>query len=128
MNIARKIHLWLGIILSLILFVEAATGLILSEPRIIGIEKQGRAPHTINSPLENSSKQEVKKISPNNKPAEQGMNAFAIAKQLHQGKLGDLNAKWLIDLSAIGLIILIITGIYIAIPLLRASKQRYGRR
>lgn len=35
----RSLHLWLGLILTVFLLVEAVTGLILSEPTIIGINK-----------------------------------------------------------------------------------------
>jgi hypothetical protein len=55
------------------------------------------------------------------------LNVFKLAKGLHQGRLGEWNIKWLIDLAAIGMIILTLTGIYIAIPLLRARIDRRDR-
>lgn len=44
--------------------------------------------------------------------------------RLHEGKLGHLNIKWLIDMTAAGLIILTITGVYLSVPLLKTRRKK----
>jgi uncharacterized iron-regulated membrane protein len=39
---ARKIHLWVGLILSLVLLIEAVTGLILAETWITGQQRKAQ--------------------------------------------------------------------------------------
>lgn len=134
---ARKIHLWVGVILAIVILIEAVTGLILAEPWLIGEERgQGQQQRR------QLGKQQIgiQANAPDNTNAIQGeqraaagrttapSSAFGLAKGLHQGKFETFNLKWLVSLSAIGLIILTLTGIYIAIPILKARyKGRTGR-
>lgn len=128
-RIARKLHLWVGLILAIILLIEAITGLILAEPWIVGQGQRQMNParqsantEQINSQHTGRPAQGEKRTPEGTKPA--ASSAFGIAKGLHQGKIGNINAKWLVDLAAIGLIILTLTGVYIAIPILRAQQKR----
>jgi hypothetical protein len=130
---ARKLHRWVGLILALVLLMESVTGLILAESGLWGQEKS--RPPMANPPSnsEQNKSAEVRNDNPphtrtnRETPPTNGLNVFGIAKGLHQGRLGEWNAKWLVDLAAIGMIFLNLTGIYIAIPILRARSNRKGR-
>lgn len=130
---ARKIHLWVGLILATVLIIEAVTGIIMAEPWLVGQGKQQLPSGTQQSVIEQGktpgSKEVVlpaegRKIE-NSRQAANGLNIVGFAKGLHQGRIGSVDVKWVIDLAAIGLVILTVSGVYIAIPILRArSKKR----
>lgn len=42
-------------------------------------------------------------------------NPIDFAKGLHQGKIGNLDLKWLVNLAGLGIIVLTLTGIYMSI-------------
>lgn len=130
---ARKIHLWVGLILAIVLMIEAVTGLIMAEPWLVGQGKQQLPSVSQQSAIEQGNLPGTKEVvSPNegrkmenSRQAPNVFNIIGFAKGLHQGRIGSVNAKWIIDLSAIGLVILTVSGVYIAIPILRArSKKR----
>ncbi|CUH94682.1 hypothetical protein P22_0748 [Propionispora sp. 2/2-37] len=121
-QIARKLHMWLGLILSIFLLLEAFTGLILAEPGLIGATK--------NHPPQRSGVKTVQETPPsdltagNNPnisktvPASTGVLSLPMLKELHQGMIGNQNFRWIIDITAIGMILLTITGLYLSVPLL----------
>lgn len=47
---------------------------------------------------------------------------------LHEGRIGNTNVKWLIDLIAVALMILTGTGIYLSIKVLAAESKRKKRQ
>lgn len=96
----RDLHLWVGIILSVFILAESVTGLIQAEPWLIGADEvQMHDDH----------------------------GSFAhFTNALHEGKVGSVTFKWIIDSTAIGLIVLTLTGIYLALPLL-CHKNRVTR-
>jgi len=51
----------------------------------------------------------------------------SIIRGLHEGKIGTINVKWLVDLVAIALIFLTISGIYLSLKILSADKKRKNR-
>lgn len=117
---ARKIHLWVGLLLSLFILIEAITGLLVAEPWLVGQSSPQKSPIGQQQNMQRDRGQAavtdgVKEQLPS------GIIPFA--KGLHQGKLGGLNLKWIADLTAIGLVILTLTGIYIALPILRARNK-----
>lgn len=131
-KIARRLHLWLGLILAVFIIIEAATGLILAEPGLVGQVKtqmpsggqqlnaeKGSTAVGKGSELQGEVRKPDRGVS-----GTSALNAFGFAKGLHQGKVGSSNFKWVVDLIAIGLIILSLTGIYISIPLLKAKSNR----
>jgi hypothetical protein len=62
-------------------------------------------------------------------PGQGEANSVAgIIKGLHEGKIGNTNVKWLIDLTAIGMIFLTITGIILSIKTLRAQSISKKKR
>lgn len=89
----RSIHLWTGIILSVFIIIEALTGLIQSEPWIIGATES---------------------------EMHDDFDSFAhLTNSIHEGQISNVSFKLLIDITALGLIILTITGLYLSIPFLR---------
>lgn len=120
---ARKIHLWVGLILAIILTIEAVTGLILAEPWLVG---KGKPQIHMNDSQPTIEQRESipRAITANGKPAQGGFNTFRFVHDLHQGKVGEFDVTWIIDLSAIGLIILVITGVYLSIPFLRIRSTK----
>jgi len=132
MKKARKIHLWIGLITSLLLFFQASTGLILMEPWIVGIEKNGQGQGWIQ--LEESRKGRVVDENENNniQGNEYGFNRqdnedqglHGIIKELHTGQIGNHDLSIVIDLTAVSIMILTATGIYLSIKILRGEHKR----
>ncbi len=123
-KVARKMHMWIGLILAVVLLIEAITGLILAEPWLVGREQQQMSPGGqpgITTDQGNNPRDKGAMVQ-GTKPTPTG--AYGLAKGLHQGKIGNLDLKWVVDLSAIGLVILTITGIYISIPILKAQQKK----
>ncbi|WP_042357186.1 PepSY-associated TM helix domain-containing protein [Bacillus rubiinfantis] len=55
----------------------------------------------------------------------EGSGSFmSIIKGLHEGRIGTTNIKWLIDLTAVAMIFLTGSGIYLSMKILRADKRR----
>lgn len=50
-----------------------------------------------------------------------------IIRGLHEGKIGTTNVKWLVDLVAIAMIFLTVSGISLSMKVLRADKKRRKR-
>ncbi|WP_413306815.1 PepSY-associated TM helix domain-containing protein [Bacillus sp. 1P10SD] len=55
--------------------------------------------------------------------ASQG-SLMSIIKGLHEGRIGNTDVKWLIDLTAIAMIFLTGSGIYLSLKVLRVGKKR----
>jgi hypothetical protein len=47
-------------------------------------------------------------------------------KGLHQGQIGTMNIKWLIDLVAVAMMFLTGTGIYLSLRIIRGGKKKKG--
>jgi hypothetical protein len=120
---ARKIHLWVGLVLAAVVLVEALTGLILAEPWLVGHDSA--RPQQQSAGLQNHAplKATASGIE-GTKPAADGFNIVGFAKGLHRGKVYGFDLKWLIDLTAVGLIVLVVTGVLIAKPMLLARNRR----
>lgn len=137
----RNLHLWIGLITSVIILMEAVTGLMLAHPSLMGM--QSRAPiMEKNSQFTSSGNQSMttadqgtttanqSTTSQNSNPntegsrkPEAGNSLMGVVKGLHAGKIGNLNIQWVIDLSAISMIILTISGIYLSVRILRGPKK-----
>lgn len=119
---ARKLHLWVGLILAIVILAEAVTGLILAEPWLVGQDKGSSKRPAVEQQQTQRDDSRQMGLREGAKPAVN--SAFGFVKGLHQGKVGGLDLKWLVDISAIGLVILTVTGVYIAIPILRARHRK----
>lgn len=116
MQAIRRIHLWVGVILSLVLLCEGLTGLVLTEPAIFGQSPQP-SPDMRQGQVQEEKRQVTAGESDFRKdPNEVRKNSNVLtARALHEGRFGSLNLRWLVALAGIGMAILSITGLYIAI-------------
>lgn len=163
----HNLHLWIGLITSIIILMEAVTGLMLEHPSLMGI--QSKAPiiernsqftssedqsitasdqglktanqSTSTATQSTTSQNSVASMTPSSglqgekqfettalrsegsRKQEAGNSLMGLIKGLHEGKLGDLNIKWVIDLAAISMIVLTISGMYLSIRILRGQKK-----
>ncbi len=123
----RKIHMWLGLIVSVFLLIEAITGLLLAEPWLIGVNKAQS--QNINLGADRQNKTPIANFNDGKavdipKQAPNHVTSLGFVKKLHQGIVGDQNFKWLADITAISIMILSFTGIYLSIPILRAKSKK----
>lgn len=179
MKKARQLHLWIGLICSIFIFVESITGLLLNEPWLIGqtqmeggrgnfqpgqFNPQNQQGTTSNSgqaagPTQGQNGQFNGQSQDGNtngqfngqgfrqkgnfqNGGQNGMTAdgqfanrgqfngsgqmsfMSIVRGLHEGSIGNLNIKWLIDLTAVAMIFLTGTGIYLSTKILAAGRKR----
>jgi uncharacterized iron-regulated membrane protein len=103
-KIMRNVHLWIGLVLSPFILIVTLTGLIQAEPWIIGVEK---------SQLHQRFNE---------------FNLFILTNMIHEGIIGTTDFRWIIDITAIGIIVLTFTGIYLSIPLIKNKKRGYFTR
>jgi hypothetical protein len=64
------------------------------------------------------------------RPGGEGMSQgtfMSTIRGLHEGKIGNTNVKWLIDLVALALIFLTCSGIYLSLKVLRVGKSGKGK-
>lgn len=144
----RQLHLWIGLLCSVLILVESVTGLLLSEPWLMGGEErtEKRVPFQVSSNRASGSAVPDGSSLPTASPAErsqeegfqfqegkggapQGMNSLmGFIHGLHEGRIGSTNVKWVADLAAIAMIILTVTGIALSVQTLRAQSIRRKKR
>lgn len=124
----RKVHLWLGLILAVFLLVEATTGLILSSPALIGANQ---AYHTASGTAQ--QQRHEKQVVPVNAGIGQAnselsadVSSLVFVKELHQGIIYNKNFRWIVEIIAVSIIVLTLTGIYLSIPFLKAQARKNG--
>lgn len=130
----RQIHLWIGLLTSFLILVEAITGLIMTEPWLLG---ENKPPVEQQSYLEKPKAGDVleKNAGQYRKPIEaeaskgkkignvnNSNNLMRFIKGLHSGRIGNTNLSILLDIAAIALIILSTTGIILSIKALKAQS------
>ncbi|MCS7461580.1 PepSY-associated TM helix domain-containing protein [Paenibacillus doosanensis] len=59
---------------------------------------------------------------------QQGNSFVGFIHGLHEGRVGSVNVKWLADVTAVGLIILTVTGISLSLQTLRAQRRSRNKR
>ncbi|MDQ0872449.1 hypothetical protein QFZ77_001108 [Paenibacillus sp. V4I3] len=143
MKRTRQLHLWIGLICSVFILIQSITGLLLSEKWLTGSGGAEMRPPGAMSQSSTSmtpsaaGDQGTAGAMQGNRPAfngsgpgQEGANSLTgIIKGLHEGKIGNTNVKWLVDITAISMIFLTITGITLSIKTLRAQGiQRKKRR
>lgn len=164
----RNLHLWIGLITSIIILLESVTGLILAHPELMGAQakasiternsqftssenqsvaaseqdpttannspsstnqtatsKNSGDSNTLSSSLQGETQSELTSLRPeSSRNHETENNLMGLVKGLHAGRLGNLDITWVIDLAAISMIVLTISGIYLSIGILRGQKKR----
>jgi hypothetical protein len=149
----RQAHLWIGLITSVFLLMEAVTGLLLAEPWLIGQQPKGepmlmqgveqgqistgmaqQGPSSAGNFAEGESSSspdlEQRSFGPREGfRGERGGNSLAgIIRGLHEGRLGNMDIRWAIDIAAISMIFLTLSGIYLSVKLLRAQRKSRKKR
>jgi hypothetical protein len=140
MKKTRQFHLWIGLICSVFILIEAVTGLLMMEPWLLG-EAKGPQRGEFNQQI----RQQQSANPTNGSGAVDGISAPAngnfgprreggtgisgFIRNLHQGRIGGTDVGWVIDLAAIGMIVLTATGIVLSTKTLAAqSAQRRRKR
>ncbi|WHY88305.1 PepSY-associated TM helix domain-containing protein [Neobacillus novalis] len=169
MKKTRRAHLWIGLIASVFIFIEALSGLLMNEPWLIGQSQpvmvggnfqpgqfrqgqvlqgrqdnfdesngqpDGQAPDQGQSQWQrgtngNGQFQGRRGLDGNGNFAagfrREGMgqgSALSIIRGLHEGRIGNTNIKWLLDLVALAMMFLTGTGIYLSFKVLGAERKR----
>ncbi|EZP78417.1 hypothetical protein H839_01076 [Parageobacillus genomosp. 1] len=125
----RQAHLWIGLITSIFLLMEAVTGLLLAEPWLIGQQERGAhreflSPNSL-APEHFDNFQEGRQMR---EAVGQALSLAGIIRGLHEGRLGSFNVKWAIDIAAVAIILLTLSGIYLSLRLLVAQRHRKRKR
>ncbi|WP_270885274.1 PepSY-associated TM helix domain-containing protein [Paenibacillus aestuarii] len=151
MKRTRQLHLWIGLICSIFILLQSVTGLLLSEKQLFGLAggMGGGPPQEMNgggtsaAAADMPSKQtgSDQAASGSRQPmgdtqdsgmgrggqgGQQGM--IGLIKGLHEGKIGQTDVRWLVDLGALGMIVLTVTGIVLSMKTLRAQSIQRKRR
>ena len=135
----RQLHLWIGLFCSVFILLQSVTGLLLLEPWIIGGGQGERGEMSFN-PNGRTSTAAVGTTTTGEVaapvfPADGvsggrgrleggGAGISGFIKNLHEGRIGTADISWLLDLSAIGMIVLTITGIILSVKTLKAQHIR----
>lgn len=152
----RRAHLWIGLIASIFIFMEALTGLLMNEPWLIGqstIESgrgnfqpgqmnrfQGMQGSTDTTGQAGGQTQGQNGFNRNRQfqgrqrfggngnftPGMRGgmsQGIIGTIRNLHQGRIGNTDVKWLIDLIALAMMFLTGTGVFLSIKVLSAENK-----
>ncbi|WP_066064940.1 PepSY-associated TM helix domain-containing protein [Neobacillus soli] len=179
MKKTRRLHLWIGLIASVFIFMESLTGLLMNEPWLIGQsqieggrgnfqpgqfnqgqflqgniggwgqgtgQNQGQA---VNPQQGQSSGQTQGQTGTDGNGKYQRRSGFggngnlagrtrgegigkgsliSTIRGLHEGRIGNTEVKWFLDLVAIAMMFLTGTGIYLSIKVLGAERKRKKRQ
>jgi hypothetical protein len=148
MRKTRQLHLWIGLICSVFILIEAVTGLFLLEPQLLGGGgERGGAPQQMQMQQQQTTNAGAASSDTNAAPpAGRGVagsfprngnmgpgeagNAGAtnFIRSLHEGRIGNTDIGWVMDITAIGMIILTITGIVMSTKILAAQSVRRRRK
>ncbi|WP_031405886.1 PepSY domain-containing protein [Geobacillus vulcani] len=128
----RNLHLWIGLISSVFLLVEAVTGLFLSEPWLIGQAERGEMHRAMQAGgafgVEQASGAGSSTAPIVPRAEERGTSLGTFIRQLHEGRIGSLDIRWAVDLAAVAMIVLTATGICLSIRTLAAGRKRKQKR
>lgn len=150
----RRAHLWIGLIASIFIFAEALTGLLMNEPWLVGqsqasVGRSNFQPGQFyqgqngqgNSAGSGQASGQFQGQGSNGQFQGRGsfrgngnFNGFrrnggaqgilGTIRNLHEGRIGNTDVKWLLDLVAIAMMALTGTGVYLSINVLRAERKR----
>ncbi|WP_018085275.1 PepSY domain-containing protein [Desulfurispora thermophila] len=130
MKSLRRLHLWIGLFCSVVILLEAVTGLLLLNPGLLGVSKAADRPPAEqwvaqeggqNASGENGAVSRPGREFP---PAGQGFSVLRVIKQLHTGRIGGADLSWLLSAGAVAVMVLTITGIVLTIKVLKVAPRR----
>ena len=122
----KQAHLWIGLIASIFLFIEALTGLLLTEPWLTG---QTSHPAKIIRDVEQRDLPEgsdLEQKSPDDLgdfDRERNSSLSGIIRGIHSGRIGDTDISWILDIVAVSIMFLTGSGIYLSIKILRNQRS-----
>ncbi|CCO08159.1 PepSY domain-containing protein [Desulforamulus hydrothermalis] len=122
----RQVHLWIGLLTSVLILIEAVTGLLMAEPWLMGVSKPSKqiseaAGHLAGNPGMGRMGGEFKG-GHDITPGGSGNSIMHFVRNLHAGRIGNTDISLLLDLVAIGLIILTMTGIILSVRALKLQS------
>jgi len=130
----RSLHLWIGLFTSLFILIEAVTGLLMLEPWLMGasqpaaeqrvmLEKtaQGEMPEKAGAAREGTEAERQFK------PSGQRNSVTDFVKSLHAGRVGGTDVSVLLDIVALGLIFMTVTGMILTVKALKRPRARHIR-
>jgi hypothetical protein len=123
----RNLHLWIGLFTSLFILIEAVTGLLMVEPWLMGAgqpEAEQRVMHERPAQGEVAESTEASKQA---NPHGQGNSITAFVKNLHAGRVGSADVSVLLDIVALGLIFMTVTGIVLTVKALKRQRPKHIR-
>lgn len=119
MNRWRQLHLWIGLLTSFLILIEAITGLFMIEPWLIGANKPSTEQRVQLDKTRTGDTAEVSQ-GENFGMAGKQNNLMGFIKGLHSGRIGNTDISVFLDIVAIALIFLTTTGIILSIKRLKA--------
>lgn len=168
----RQAHLWIGLIASVLIFMESLTGLLMNEPWLIGQTQMegGRGNFQPGQMMPVQGGQGMPSDSGQTSGQTQGQSQaqagdgiqgqtgngqfqgrqgfrgdrnfaggqrgeglgqgsmMSIIRGLHEGRIGTMDVKWLIDLTAVAMMFLTGSGVYLSGKILAADRKRKKRK
>lgn len=130
----RQLHLWIGLFASILILIEAVTGLLMVEPWLIGANKPAPEQRVQQGgPVDGGAtvREGGEYARPAGPKALQDLDPgtagrqnslIGLIKGLHAGRIGNMNLHLFLDLVAVALIILTTTGIVLSINTLKAQS------
>lgn len=121
----RNLHLWIGLLTSLLILIEAVTGLLMIEPWLIDVN-QPPPDHRVQLEREATGYtfEGAGSHEGNIGDSNQVNKLIWTIRMLHAGKIGQTDLSILLDIVAISLIVLTTTGIILTIRKLRAQNHK----
>jgi len=131
----RQLHLWIGLLTSVLILMESITGLLMMEPWLMGAGRPALEQRVQTQKTQSAAEGEIVQregftegleADRNFSPPDQRSSAMGFVKNLHSGRISNTDVSFLLDIAAIVLIILTATGIILSIRVLKAQSR--GRR
>lgn len=126
----RRLHLWIGLFCSVVILLEAVTGLLMLNPGLLGVQRTADGPPdrqwVAQQGGQNASGENGVVTRPGREfpPAGQGFSVLRVIKQLHSGHIGGTDLSGLLSAGAVAVIILTVTGIVLTIKVLKVAPRR----
>ena len=125
----RQLHLWVGLLASILILIEAVTGLIMSEPWLIGAGKPSKQHVETSRPSTGEWENETHfdgeaSQGTDFKNTGNANSLMGFVRGLHTGRIGNTDISFFLDIIAVCLIILTTTGIILSSQVLRAQSIR----
>ncbi len=129
----RNLHLWIGLFTSLFILIEAVTGLLMLEPWLMGASQPAAEQQVMHErPARGEAEgrtgaAEGMEAGKQFNHAGQGSSITAFVKNLHAGRVGGTDVSILLDIVAIGLIFMTVTGIVLTVKALKRPRAKHIR-